>query len=441
MDDQGSQRGSHTQRQPVYHKYRAAGSPGATRPPAASVARRSSVAARRRKGRLRLAVFVACVVLVAGGATAWAVLRSDDGGAGAGGAGSGAGSGQSGSGGQTASPAAVAEQSVSPSPTEAPTPADPIVIEVGWVGDTTPGSRYGTPPDSGRALFANVRAQLSKPDLMIANLEGTYSTATSSKCGSNTTNCFAFQAPPAYAKALAWAGVDMVNVANNHSYDFLEAGFQQTMQALDAAKIEYTGVPGHVPVVDVDGVRVAALGFSPYTYNPSINDIPTAKKMVAQAAKKADLVVVLMHAGAEGADLIHTPTGTEYAFGENRGDSRAFSHACIDAGADLVLGSGPHVIRGIERYKDRLIAYSLGNFGGWGNFGTGGNLSLSGLLKVRIDQTGRIRGGQWVSIYLDDPGVPRVDTSHTAARLVRQLSAADFSKTYTLDAQGRFKGD
>ncbi|HUK77130.1 MAG TPA: CapA family protein, partial [Thermoleophilia bacterium] len=136
------------------------------------------------------------------------------------------------------------------------------------------------------------------------------------------------------------------------------------------------------------------------------------------SAAEADVVIVLMHAGAEGAGETHTPHGSESAFGENRGDARAFAHAMIDAGADLVLGSGPHVIRGIERYRDHLIAYSLGNFAGWHNFGLGGNLSLSGLLTVRVDGAGHILGGRWLSLYVAQPGVPSVDSSNTSAHLV-----------------------
>jgi len=341
-------------------------------------------------------------------------------------------------------PAAVAspEDTSEPSPSPSPSPPKDTVIEIGWVGDTTPGSKYGLPPDNGRALFTQTRSALQKPDLMIANIEGTYSTATASKCdGLDSSACFAFQAPPAYAKALAWAGVDMASIANNHAFDYFQAGFDQTKEALTAAGVEYTGVPDEIPVVDVKGVRVAVLAFSPYDYNPNVNDIPAAVQLVKEADEKADLVVVTMHVGAEGSDKIHTPTGPESAYGENRGDSRAFAHSVIDAGADLVLGAGPHVIRGIERYNKRLIAYSLGNFGGWDNFGVGGNLSLSGLLKVRLAADGTIKGGRWLSLYIDDPGVPRIDTAHTAANLVRQLSAEDFDATYELSADGSFKGD
>jgi hypothetical protein len=362
------------------------------------------------------------------GAAAWVLLGDGEGG------GAGAGSTS-----RSGSPAPSVAAASSSSPSSSPTPDEPIVIEIGWVGDTTPGSQYGMPPNGGRALFASVEDQLRRPDLMIANLEGTYSTATTSKgSGANT---FSFQAPPSYAEALVWAGIDMVSVANNHSHDYLELGLEQTKEALKAVEVEYAGIPGDEPVVDVKGVRVAVLAFSPYPWNNNINDIPAASKLVEKTAMEADVVVVLMHGGAEGADLVHTPNGAEVAYGENRGDLRAFSHACVDAGADLVLGSGPHVIRGIERYKHRLIAYSLGNFGGWGNFGTGGNLSLSGLLTVKIDGSGKIHGGRWLSIYINEPGVPTVDSGNTAANLVRQLSADDFSATYTLDATGSFTGE
>jgi len=147
---------------------------------------------------------------------------------------------------------------------------------------------------------------------------------------------------------------------------------------------------------------------------------------VAEADRQAEIVVVVMHAGAEGADRTHVPLGQEEAFGEDRGDSRGFSHAAIDAGADLVLGSGPHVLRGMERYKGRLIAYSLGNLAGWRNFGTHGTLGLSGLLKVELAPDGRLSRGRLVSLRLHGAGVPRIDRRHAARRLVRRLSRADF---------------
>src|SRR3954454_14626076 len=233
-------------------------------------------------------------------------------------------------------------------------------VTIGWVGDITPGSRYGLPARGGRALFAAVRRTLREPDVMAGNLEGTLSAGGASKCGAApAAGCFAFQAPPADAAALRDAGLDLVNLANNHSFDFGPDGRMQTLRALTGAGVAFTGLPGDVRVIERRGIRVAFAGFSTFRWAPSMHDPAAIRAVVGQAAAIADVVVVLFHAGAEGSDRTAVPLGREWAYGEDRGDSRAFAHAAVDAGADLVLGSGPHVIRGLETYRGRLIAYSL----------------------------------------------------------------------------------
>jgi len=310
-------------------------------------------------------------------------------------------------------------------------------IEIGWAGDTTLGSSYGDPPQQGRALFSQLRSLLSQPDVMIVNLEGTLSVGgTSKSSGQASSNSYSFQAPPANAAALKWAGIDLVNLANNHSHDYLASGLDQTERALTTEGVKYTGLPGQITILRANGVSVAVLGFAPYSWTANLADIPQAQKLVERAASKADLVVVIMHAGAEGSDQTHTPQGAEYDYGEFRGQTRSFAHAVVDAGADLVLGSGPHVLRGIERYKGRLIAYSLGDFAGWGNFGLAGNLDLSGLLTVRLDKRGNLLSGHWYSLRLDAPGVPKIDAGKASLHLVQQLSQEDFSGTFGLSSQG-----
>ncbi len=313
-------------------------------------------------------------------------------------------------------------------------------LTIGWVGDITPGSRYGLPGDAGRALFARVRARLREPDLMTGNLEGTFSTGGTSKCGAAaSTRCFAFQAPPANAHALRDAGFDLVNLANNHSYDFGSEGQWQTLAALYDARLAFTGLPGHVRVLTRRGIRVAFVGFSTYPWTTPMGDPGAVRALVSQAAAIADVVVAMFHAGAEGADRTAVPAGREYAFGEDRGDSRAFARTAIDAGADLVLGSGPHVVRGLETYRGRLIAYSLGNFAGVHNFASGGALSLSGLLTVRVDRRGRLRNGWWRGIALDPSGAPGPDRAGASRALVARLSARDFGAAAPrFRASGRF---
>ena len=286
-------------------------------------------------------------------------------------------------------------------------------------------SSYGTPPDAGRLSMARVLAPLRGADLTFGNLEETLSQLPESKCGGSP-NCFAFQAPPSYAKLMTAAGFDVMNVANNHADDFGPAGARSTERALRAAGLRWTGRPGQITILRRQSLRIAFLGFAPYRWAARLEQVRVAQALVRRAAAKADLVVVAMHAGAEGSAATHVPRGTETFLGENRGDSRRFAHAVVAAGADLVVGSGPHVIRGIERYHGRLIAYSLGNFVGYKNFGTGGTLSLSAILSVHLRGDGAFVGGTWTSLRLDGAALPHPDPSHASARLAAQLSREDF---------------
>ncbi|MFL5779882.1 MAG: CapA family protein [Thermoleophilaceae bacterium] len=300
------------------------------------------------------------------------------------------------------------------------------VVSIAWVGDMSLSRKLGLPPASGAGPLEPVRRRLQDADLALGNLEGTLGSGGGSKCGHRSKDCFAFQAPASYAGMYARAGFDVLNLANNHAADFGPAGEARTLAALYGAGVGAAGPPGHVELRSVRGVRVALLGFAPYPWAASLTDIPKAIELVRRAAARADLVIVMMHAGAEGTDRIHTPIGRETAFGEDRGDTRRFAHAVVDAGADLVVGSGPHVLRGVERRRGRLIAYSLGNFLGFNTFERGGVLSLSGILRVELDGTGALRGARWISIRLTGPGTPAIDRSRRAAKLVSSLSRADF---------------
>jgi hypothetical protein len=300
-------------------------------------------------------------------------------------------------------------------------------LTVAWGGDVTPGSAYGRPPGNGISMLAPVAGLLRGADIAAVNLEGTLGHGGPAKCAPGASRtCFAFQAPPENAVALADAGVDIVNAANNHSLDFGASGAAQTTHALRRWGVRQAGFRDEITYVDLPRARVAFLGFAAYAWASPIRDLPRVRSLVAMAARHANVVVAFMHAGAEGSDRTHTPNHDEEAFGELRGNPRAFAHAAVDAGADLVLGSGPHVLRGMELRRGRLIAYSLGNLAGYRNFALGGRTALSGLLRVRVGPQGSFAAGTFTSLRLTGPGVPALDPGGTAGAMVSALSRSDF---------------
>ncbi len=177
------------------------------------------------------------------------------------------------------------------------------------------------------------------------------------------------------------------------------------------------------------------MGFSPYPWSAPLNDIPVAAALVRRAAgqgRRGD------RADARRRRRVGQDPHAVLARRSSRARTAATCSPSPTHGQCRRRPPArlrPDVIRGIERYKNRLIAYSLGNFAGWQNFGLGGNLSLSGLLTVKIDKAGHIHGGRWLSLSVNQPGVPAMDGSNTSAHLVRSLSASDFANTFRLDSK------
>lgn len=134
--------------------------------------------------------------------------------------------------------------------------------------------------------------------------------------------------------------------------------------------------------------------------------LPAAHALIRQAAKEASVVVVYMHAGAEGSAADHVTGHEEYYLGEDRGNPEAFAHLAIDSGASLVIASGPHVLRGIQFWHGHLIAYSLGNFAGYGNFGTDGDLALSAILHVTLSSSGQFERARLYPLQFTGQGGP-----------------------------------
>jgi hypothetical protein len=304
-----------------------------------------------------------------------------------------------------------------------PKPARPISFAA--VGDLAMGITPTLPPEPA-TYFDPIKLDL-RADVVFGNLEGTLTDVSESpKCGPHSHECFAFRAPPEYARYLRAAGFRIMSNANNHSFDFGEAGERETIEALHRAGIAQTGLPGQIKVLRVEGRKVAFLGFAPYSNTASLTDIEGARSMIARARRVADLVVVAFHAGAEGTDAQHVTGEEEIYLGEDRGNAEGFAHAAIDAGADLILGSGPHVLRGMEIYRGRLVAYSLGNFSGYHNFSLEGALGQTVVLHATLAPDGRFLTGRLDPVVLVEAGQPVPDPEGAGAALVAQLSREDF---------------
>ena len=303
------------------------------------------------------------------------------------------------------------------------------------VGDLMIGSAFpdgALPPDDAVGTFADVGDWLRDADLTFGNLEGPLcDEGVSDKCDPNKPPgaCYAFRSPTRYAPYYKAAGFDVMSTANNHAADFGPACRATTEAALDAQGIAHSGRPGDIASLQSNGLKVAVIGFHTNRNSHFVNDHEEARALVRALAQDHDLVVVSFHGGAEGSKALHVPMGPELFYNEDRGDLRAFTHAVVDAGADLVIGHGPHVLRGMEIYKDRLIAYSLGNFATYGRFSLGGNLGIGAVLDVTLDRDGRFVAGKVLPTKQIDGGRPVKDPANQALDLVRTLSETDFPNT------------
>lgn len=319
------------------------------------------------------------------------------------------------------SPAPTTPAPTTPAPAPAPKPEPTVTITA--VGDTMLGNTPELPPNPFDYMDP-IRDELTrKAQIVFMNLEGTLTSAGGGKCGSGSSDCYAFRTPPGYGRVYKAAGFTVANSANNHYNDFGPQGQRDTDRALRAAGIVQTGRPGQIAYVKAGGMKLAFVGFAPYAWASNLLNLPAARAQIKRAKANADQVVVYMHAGAEGADKTHVTGASEFAYGENRGNPKAFAHMAIDAGASLVLGSGPHVLRGMEYYRNRLIAYSLGNFAGFHNFGSSAVTSRSAILRVTLNRRGRPTAGRVFPVTLSASGRPA--RGGASLSMIRALSKQD----------------
>lgn len=321
----------------------------------------------------------------------------------------------------TALPAAAGQMSCIP-PAQSEGGAAPIRMVFG--GDLVFNNSFvnGDIPRSWDGeYFAGVRPLLKRADLAFGNLEGAL---TERKDSMKTIggHSFAFSYPPRYAELLRDEGFKVVIVANNHAYDFREEGYRDTLHYLKEAGVLAVGPRDHsIATFDIRGLKVAMLGF---TYTSKFNSIFELKRdvdMVQQAKAQGSYVVVTFHAGAEGPAAIWHKNEEEIFLGEDRGNSVTFARAMIDAGADMVVGVGPHVIRAAECYQGKPIVYSLGNFISIGGLSTKKVAAVSVLLEVAVNPDKTLQHIDLVPLRFDERKLPQVDSKEFATRLVNYL--------------------
>ena len=304
------------------------------------------------------------------------------------------------------------------------------LISIAAVGDMMLGTDFPEnhlPDDDGVGFLRAVTPILAAADLTFGNLEGVLLDGgePAKKC-SNPSACYLFRSPARYADHYRAAGFDVMSLANNHARDFGEDGRLASMQALSAAGLHHSGLAGDFASLTSGKLKVAFLAFAVTRNSNLLHDYKLAVSIVAAHAQSHDIVLVSFHGGAEGQDVSRLPFAEETYFGEPRGDVVKFSRMVVDAGADLVLGHGPHVVRAMENYKGRLIAYSLGNFATYYGISVADLRGVAPILVATLDGNGKFVSGKIHSTIQLRPDGPSLDPDKRALQVLKSLSAEDF---------------
>lgn len=314
-------------------------------------------------------------------------------------------------------------------------------IKLALTGDIMMGTTYPStqlPQEEGRLLFQHVAPILSSADIAAGNLEGTL-------CDGGTTTkrmskvSYAFRTPVRFAPRLSEAGYDFLSVANNHVNDFGDTGISSTMKALDGVGIKYAGIKDlcEWSVVEKDGRRYGFCAFSHNQKTCDHRDLETVRRILGELREQADFVIVSFHGGAEGSAHNRLPYGRETFCGENRGSIRELAHFCIDEGADVVYGHGPHVLRAVEVYKGHFIAYSLGNFCTPYGINLRGISGYAPVVTIRVLADGTFVDGQIHSFIQQRGAGPLPDAQNLVAKEMKRLTELDVPKTpITISATG-----
>lgn len=310
-------------------------------------------------------------------------------------------------------------------------------ITVNAVGDVMLGSvtpKSILPPNNGEEFVEAIGEYLTGADVVFGNLEGSLISddLKPQKCREESRNagrCYEFGMPEVLAGSLQKLGFNVLSMDNNHSEDYGLEGYEFTQQKLDELGIRFAPKQGYTSItLKEKQIAVVAFGYS--GNSNSISNLEETKKIISSLKNNFAFIIVSFHGGAEGRNALNINDETEFFLGENRGNVIAFAHTAIDAGADLVIGHGPHVLRAMEIYKNKLIAYSMGNFLTYGNMNISGVTGITAILKTEIDEnTGDFLRGKIVPVRQVDRGIPVYDESFEAVDLISNLTTQNFSES------------
>lgn len=236
----------------------------------------------------------------------------------------------------------------------------------------------------------------NKEVINIVNLEGVISGKDyTPKCSSGS-NCFTFNMDSIATQALFDNNINVANLANNHSMDFGMLGRKDTLNNLINYKISPVGTEDF-PIVTYQSAskNFAIIGASPHKNTLSIFDTNKLASLIHQYKTQGYIVIITAHIGREGANAYEVKNEDEIFLGQDRGNPIKLAHEMIDLGADAFLAHGPHVLRPLEIYKNRIIAYSLGNFMTYGTFNLAGNSAYGGILNVQFNSDGSFQSGHF----------------------------------------------
>jgi hypothetical protein len=305
-------------------------------------------------------------------------------------------------------------------------------IKIAAVGDIMLGTSY---PDSSflpkfnvQRLFRPLKPYFDDADIRFGNLEGTLTDDLSQvkECMTDG-RCYFFAMPGSFAKELKQSGFNLLSIANNHQNDFGYIGRKSTRKNLSRWGINFAGhIETPTDTFTIDGIKYGFCAFSHNAGTVSLKNLHRAERIIRHLDTLCNVVIVSFHAGAEGVDAQNVTRKKEYYIGEDRGNVYEFTHRMIDAGADVLLGHGPHVTRAVEIYKNRFIAYSMGNFCTYSQVSVAGLCGVAPLFHIYTNRKGEFLKAQIVPTHQKKHQAPKYDNSGKVIDIIQQLTRVDF---------------